>query len=77
MRAAGAHCGGGRGLRTLLAKYFLPYWPTIPYLQACGPLGRTAEAEEAFVKALRIHEEKNGPESMQVPPKRALVKAKG
>ena len=33
---------------------------------ACGPLGRTEEADEAFQKALRIHEAKNGPESMQV-----------
>ena len=36
------------------------------YGLACGPLGKTQEAEEAFTKALRIHEDQMGPESLQV-----------
>ena len=36
------------------------------YGLACGPLGRYEEAEEAFNKAMRIHEVKMGSESMQV-----------
>jgi len=33
---------------------------------ACGPLGRSEEAEEAFMKALSIHESLNGPTCLQV-----------
>jgi hypothetical protein len=36
------------------------------YGLACGPLGKVEEAEEAFLKALRIHETNAGPESLQV-----------